>query len=161
MKKFTIQFVLIILVIFSALFFYQKNPDISNIPLVPKMPIFKEMEIKGNKLRVEIADTQEKRSKGLGGREKLASGEGMLFVFPKPEKHPFWMKGLTFPLDFVWIREDKVVDLLYNVEPPATGQTDESLSIYQSKEEVDRVLEVNGGTVQRLNIKVGDTIKIQ
>lgn len=160
MKKFTIQFVFVFLGIMAALFLYQKNPDVSNLPFVPKRPVFKEMEIKGSKLQVEIADTQEKRSKGLGGREKLASGEGMLFVFPKPEKHPFWMKGLSFPLDFVWIRENKVVDLLYNVEPPTPGQTDTSLPIYESIEEVDKVLEVPAGTIQWLDIKVGDEIKL-
>lgn len=161
MKKFTIQFILLILTIAGALFIFQQNPDISNLPFVPKMPVFKEMDINGNKLKVEIADTQEKRSKGLGGREKLASDEGMLFIFPKRDKYPFWMKGLTFALDFIWIREDKVVDLLHNVEPPAPGQTDESLPIYQSIEEVDQVLEVSGGTAGRLKIKVGDTVVVK
>ncbi len=88
----------------------------------------------------------------------MASDEGMLFVFPKLDKYPFWMKGLTYPLDFIWIRGDKIVDLLPNIQPPAPGQTDTSLPIYQSKEDIDKVLEVAAGTVQRLNIKVGDTI---
>ena len=70
------------------------------------------------------------------------------------------MKGLSFPLDFIWIREDKVVDLLHRVQPPTPGQPDESLPIYQSEEEVDKVLEVPAGTIQGLNIKVGDTVKI-
>ncbi|EKD90066.1 MAG: hypothetical protein ACD_32C00048G0002 [uncultured bacterium] len=159
MKKFTIQFILLILVIAGAVFFFQQNLDLSNLPFVPKQSVFKELEINGNKLKVEVADTQDKRSKGLGGREKLASGEGMLFVFPKQDRYPFWMKGLSFPLDFIWIRGGEIVDLLHNVQPPAPGQTDASLPIYQSIEEVDKVLEVTGGTVERLNIKVGDKVE--
>ena len=159
MKKFTIQFILLILVIAGALYIFQKNPDISNLPFVPKLPVYKELVIKDSKLKVEIADTQEKRSKGLGGREKLASDEGMLFIFPKRDRYPFWMKGLSFPLDFIWIREDNIVDLLHNVQPPAPGQTDQSLPIYESIEEVDKVLEVSAGTAQRLNIKVGDRVE--
>lgn len=160
MKKFIIQFILLMLVLAGALFIFQQNPNLSNLPFLPKQPVFKELEIDGAKLKVEIADTQEKRSKGLGGRQALASGEGMLFVFPDAQKRPFWMKGLSFPLDFIWIREDKVVDLLHRVQSPTPGQSDESLPIYQSKEEVDKVLEVPAGTIQGLEIKVGDTVKI-
>ncbi len=144
-----------------ALFFYKQNPTLTGLPFVPEQSVVKELQINNAKLKVEIADTQGKRTKGLGGRESLASEGGMLFIFPKPEKHPFWMKGLTFALDFIWIRGDTVVDIFPNIQPPVPNQSDESLPIYQSKEEVDKVLEVNGGTVQRLNIKVGDTVKIQ
>lgn len=123
--------------------------------------MFKQLEVNGAKLKVEIADTQAKRSKGLGGRQNLAQDEGMLFIFPKSDKYPFWMKGLTYPLDFVWIKEDKVVDVLPNIPSPAVGQADASLPIYESRESVDKVLEAPAGTIQRLNVKVGDTIKIE
>ena len=97
----------------------------------------------------------------MGGRESLASDSGMLFVFDRVDKHVFWMKGLSFALDFVWIKDDKVVDVSENIPPPESGQTDESLPIYTSKVEFNKVLEVNAGTVKKLNIKVGDTIKLQ
>lgn len=159
MKKFIIQFVLLIAAIGIAIFIYKQNLIITNLPFLPERPVSGQLQINGANFKVEVADTQKKRSKGLGGRESLASDEGMLFVFPKPDKHPFWMKGLTFPLDFIWIKGDTVVDLLQNIPPPAPGQTDESLPIYSSKEDVDKVLEVNGGTTQRLNIKVGDRVE--
>lgn len=134
---------------------------IPNIPFLPEQTRVGEVLINDNKIKVEIADTQGKRSKGLGGRESLASDSGMLFIFPKEDKYPFWMKGLNFPLDFVWIKGDKVVDILQNIPPPAEGTKDESLPIYLPKEEVDKVLEVNAGTSERLNIKVGDKIEIK
>lgn len=149
-----------ILVIVIAIFLFRANPDLSSLPLVPQAPVIKQLVINTVTLKVEVADTQDKRSKGLGGRETLAIDEGMLFVFPQPSKYPFWMKGLTFPLDFVWIRGETVVDLTPNVQPPAPGQTDAALQIYQSKEDVDKVLELNAGTIQRLDIKAGNTIKI-
>lgn len=161
MKKFTIQFIFIIIGITVALYLYKTNPSISGLPFVSQQTALRELQINNATLKVEVADTQAKRSLGLGGRQSLASDEGMLFIFDKPGRPPFWMKGLSFSLDFIWIMGDKVVDILQNIQPPTPGQTDESLSIYQSKEDMDRVLEVNGGTVQRLNIKVGDTIKIQ
>lgn len=163
MKKFTIQIILLVTVIMAALFLFKTGTQIPNLPFlpVPQVPVFKQAQINGDFLKIEIADTQLKRSKGLGGREILATDSGMLFIFEKFGKYPFWMKGLSFPLDFVWIRGDKVVDVFQNIQPPKAGQTDESLSVYESKEDADKVLEINAGLVQRLNIKVGDTVKIQ
>lgn len=164
MKKFSVQVLLLLTIIGITLFIYSSGSTIPNLPFIPFIPqpaTLKQLQIGSAKLKVEIADTQEKRSKGLGGRENLATDAGMLFIFPVADKHPFWMKGLSFPLDFIWIKDDKVVDLLQNITPPALGQKDETLPIYQSRVDVDKVLEVNGGVIQRLNIKVGDTIKIK
>lgn len=160
MKKFLLQVILLIIVIAVGIFLFQQGSAIDNLPFMPQPAVFKEVEINNNKLKVEAADTQAKRNKGLSGRQSLADNEGMLFIFPAVDKYSFWMKGLNFPLDFVWIREEKVVDLIENVPPPDPGQKNESLPIYQPKEAIDKVLELQAGTVQRLNIKVGDTIKI-
>lgn len=160
MKKFTIQAVLLIAVIAASLLLFKSGADISNLPFLPQKPVYKTLEIKGAKLKVEIADTQTKRSRGLGGKQSLAPDEGMLFIFPKADKYPFWMKGLAFPLDFVWIREDTVVDLLQNVQPSSVKLPDASLPVYESRENIDKTLEVPSGTIQRLDIKAGDTIKI-
>jgi len=150
----------LLIAIGAGIYFYKTNGQLSNLPFVPQGPVFKQLKIEGANLTVEIVDTQDKRNKGLGGRESLASDSGMLFIFPEPSKHSFWMKGVSFPLDFVWIKGEVVVDLLQNIPPPTPGQEDASLPIYQSREEIDKVLEVPAGTIQRLNIKVGDTIKV-
>lgn len=158
MKKFLIQFILLMIVIFLALAIF--TGKIPSIPFLPQQAKFGVITINEAKLKVEIADTQPKRSKGLGGRISLAEGEGMLFVFPKEDKYPFWMKGVSFPLDFIWIKGDRVADLLENVSPAQAGQKDADLPIYVPKEPIDKMLEVPAGTVARLNLKVGDSVKI-
>lgn len=160
MKKFVIQIVVLIAILLGALYVFAANPKVSNLPFVPEQPVVKQLQINDATVNVEIADTQAKRSKGLGGRGGLGQNEGMLFIFDKADKHPFWMKGLSFPLDFVWIKGDKVVDVSQNVSPPSLGQKDDSLPIYQPKGDVDKVLELNAASIQRLNIKIGDTIKV-
>ncbi|MBI3103753.1 DUF192 domain-containing protein [Candidatus Daviesbacteria bacterium] len=162
MKKFAIQAVLLLIVIALALVFFGPTAKVSKIelPFLPKPAIFTKLQIKGVNLRVEIADSQPKRSKGLGGRSSLGQNEGMLFIFPKADKYQFWMKGLIFPLDLIYIKDEKIVEILSSVQPPAAGQTDASLPIYQPQEEINMVLEVNAGTVLRLNIQPGDTIKL-
>lgn len=160
MKKFIVQAILLLLVISLAIFLYTSKSGLNNLPFLPQTSAIKQLQINDIKLKVEIADTKEKRSKGLGDRQSLATDEGMLFIFPKEDKYPFWMKGVVFALDFVWIRGDKVVDILSNIPPPTPGQKDESLPIYSSNEKVDKVLEIISGTVQKLNIKIGDTVSI-
>lgn len=161
MKKFIIQAVLLIIVIGLVLFFFRTNAQLPDLPFLPQTPVQKQLQINNATIQVEIADTQAKRNQGLGGRTSLGSDQGMLFVFDKVDKYPFWMKGMNFPIDFIWIRGNKVVDLLVNAQPPVSGQTDASLPIYQSSEAIDKVLELPAGTVGRFNIKVGDTVKIE
>lgn len=158
-KKFILQFVLLIIVIFVALLFYTGR--VSNIPNVSKQAHQSEVLINDTKIKIEIADTQTERSKGLGGRENLASDSGMLFIFDRDGMYPFWMKGLKFPVDFIWIRGDKVIDVTENAPPPGPGQKDQDLPIYTPIEPVDKLLEVNGGFVSAHNIKIGDTVSIQ
>lgn len=158
MKKFAIQVILLLAFIVGGAYFYKSGGQLSGLPFMPQGPLTKQVQINGVKLNVEIADTKEKRAKGLSGRDNLASDSGMLFVFPESSKHSFWMKGLSFPLDFVWIKGEKIVSVLQNVPSPAQGQPDFSLPIYQPEVEVDKVLEVPAGTVQLLNIKIGDTL---
>ena len=163
MKKFLVQTVLLLIIISVALVFFSpfgKSAKL-DIPFLPQPSQFKSIEINGNKLKVEIADTDSKRNKGLGGRDSLALDEGMLFIYAKASSHPFWMKGMRFPLDFIWINGGKVVDLTLGVLPPVSQAKDADLPIYSSKSEADKILEVNTGVIQKLNIKVGDTIKFQ
>jgi uncharacterized membrane protein (UPF0127 family) len=152
---------LLILVIgVSIIFFSPAGSRNIELPFLPVQQKFANLEIDGATIKVELADTPSKRSRGLGGRQSLGENEGMLFIFEKQDKHPFRMKGLSFPLDFVWFRDDQVLDILENIAPPASGQPDSSLPIYSSKEPVNKVLELNAGGIKRLNIKVGGTIKL-
>lgn len=162
MKKFAVQTILLLLLITGVLIFF--NPTGSSgkldLPFLPQQTTTSSLQINGAILKVEIADIDSKRNKGLSGRDSIATDSGMLFVYAKPGKNVFWMKGMKFPLDFVWIKDDKVVDVLSNVPHPTPNQKDESLPFYTSKEEFNKVLEINAGTIGRLNIKVGDTIKL-
>lgn len=158
MKKFAVQAIALLVLIFVGLALYTSK--ISLTPFLQTQLPAKDVIINGVTLKVEVAQTKEARNKGLGGRESLASDSGMLFVFEKADKYPFWMKGLKFPLDFIWIRNNIIVDFLENIQPPKSDQTDQSLTIYGPKVEVDMVLEASAGSVKRLNVKLGDTVKI-
>lgn len=107
-------------------------------------------------LEVEIADTAALRSTGLSGHPALADDEGMYFIFPVPAIYPFWMKGMNFPIDIVWLRGDKVVGVAANVAMPGSGK----LEIYSPPSLIDRVLEVNAGLARKLGLAEGVMINL-
>lgn len=108
-------------------------------------------------INAEVAASVLKHSAGLSARESLDADHGMLFVFPKPQSLTFWMKGMRFPLDFIWIRNNVVVDISPHIQPPHNVF---DFSIVRPKELANMALEVNAGTVKRLGIKIGDPVEI-
>ena len=117
----------------------------------------KEIVVGDSKILVEVADREDKRKKGLGGRESLGENEGMLFVFPESTSGVvFWMKDMKFAIDIIWIAGDKIIKIDKNVQPEP-GVADEKLKLYNPETDIDYVLEVNAGFSDKNKIKVGDT----
>lgn len=112
-------------------------------------------EIGGNKINLIVAKSDQDRIKGLSGRKNLAENEGMLFVFEKKDKHGFWMKGMLFPIDIIFIDDDTVV---YVVESAPSSAQSPNLTIYSPPEVVNYVLETNAGIAKKFNIKKGTKI---
>lgn len=108
----------------------------------------------------EVADTPDARMKGLSGRLSLPEFGGMLFVFEKPGFAGIWMKDMKFPIDILWIRNGKVVDMKENVPPPQLGISSD-LPIYYPTVPADFILEVNGGFSNSHSIQIGDRVSIE
>lgn len=104
---------------------------------------------------VDIADNMEKAYNGLSFRESICEDCGMLFPFNVKDKRTFVMRDMMFPLDIVWIDDDKIVKIDKNLKP----EGHEVDNFYNSIFPVNNVLELNGGYTDKNNIKVGDTIK--
>ena len=112
----------------------------------------------GNKVvALEIADTEAKRQFGLMKRKYLPENAGMLFIFDRPTKPVFWMKDCYIPLDIIFIRGSKIVNM-YTSVPPCKEIPCEK---YPSIELVDKVLEVNAGFAKKNNVKINDTVKFK
>jgi uncharacterized membrane protein (UPF0127 family) len=101
---------------------------------------------------VEIADTEELRTRGLMFRQRLPEDRGMLFDFETPRQVSMWMKNTYISLDMLFIREDgKIAYIAENTVP-------KSLDTIGVSEPVLAVLELAGGTTRRLGIRAGDTV---
>ena len=117
-------------------------------------PIDAWVEIRGQRVAVEIADTPEEQALGLGDRDELAWGHGMYFPYEQPAFYAFWMKGMRFPIDIVWILDGHIIQIDSNVpfEPGGNGPT------MRTKSLVDGVLEVPAGYAAALGWRGGDRL---
>jgi uncharacterized membrane protein (UPF0127 family) len=91
----------------------------------------------------EIANSGATMAKGLMGRSSLGENEGMLFVFPRSGKYPFWMLNTTIPLDAIHIAENGTVVDVIEMEPCGWNIT--KCPNYYPKAPAKYVLEVNRG----------------
>src|SRR3989344_4592701 len=118
-------FILILIVLGAVVFgFWQMAKKNTNMQMVQvtipekKAPATTPPFIDGAVMRVavgsattsaEVAQSNAKKTLGLGKHEKLDAGTGMLFVFNNPGPCPnpcsFWNKDMLFPIDIVWIRD--------------------------------------------------------
>ncbi|GHV78644.1 hypothetical protein AGMMS49944_04350 [Spirochaetia bacterium] len=102
-------------------------------------------------ITAEIARTDEQRERGLMGRQSLADGEGMLFVFERDRILSFWMKDTLIPLSIAYIAYDGRILEIHDMEP-------QNLLAIQSSRSARYALEVPQGWFARKGIKAGDVL---
>ena len=108
---------------------------------------------------VELAYTPESRDRGLEGRDCIPDNTGMPYIYASGEPEDAWMKGLLFPLDFLWIGADRrISDTHPNAPAPRSNTPDRLLTTYWSISEPTYVLETNAATISELGIKVGGQV---
>jgi uncharacterized membrane protein (UPF0127 family) len=106
----------------------------------------------GTHIRAELADTNEKRARGLMFRDQLPNDRGMLFIFNEPGQWVFWMKNTKIPLDIMWMDANKkIVDLVENIP----GCFSDPCLQYQPAYEASYALEVPAGSIKRLKLAKG------
>ncbi len=105
-------------------------------------------------VKVELADTPEKRERGLMFRKELPDGQGMLFLFDEEGEHSFWMKDTLIPLDLIFVDSaGKVTGIVARARPltlePRSGGPSRM------------VLEVPGGWAATNGVRVGDRMRVE
>ena len=135
--------ILIILLVAFLMFIY----------LLPKTPI---AEINGHIFSLYLAKTSEEQSVGLAKYNKINQNQGMLFLFQRADNYSFWMKDMQFPIDIIFIENNKVVDVFQNV--PVSPN--DNLPVYTTKTKANKVLEINSGLAKKYNIKIGTEVRL-
>ncbi len=101
---------------------------------------------------VEIALTPEQQRDGLMHRTEMAANAGMLFVFGAEAPRSFWMKNTLIPLDMIFVAKNGTINHIHENAIP------NDLTSVTSNGPAAAVLELNGGTASKLDIKPGDKI---
>ncbi|MGI8965979.1 MAG: DUF192 domain-containing protein [Limisphaerales bacterium] len=139
-----------------------KNKTQPNSPLEPSVPI--ETQPKLNTIRLylgaqeivaEMALTGEQMQSGMMFRTNMAEKEGMIFVFPYPQRASFWMKNTSLPLSAAYIDPEGTIQEIHNLQPHHTNP------VVAHSENIQFVLETRQNWFQRNNVSTGTVIRTE
>ncbi len=116
--------------------------------------VFAELYRIGDKIySLEEAITPEQQQIGLMYRDQIPNNGGMIFIQSKPRIIRIWMKNTFIPLDIIFVDSDNKIQYIH----PNTTPMDESIISF--KKTSAYVIELNGGTAYKNNIKAGDEVQ--
>lgn len=102
---------------------------------------------------VAVADDAQERAQGLMFVETMPTLSGMLFVYDRPQPVSFWMKNTLIPLDMLFAGADGTILRIHENAIPG------DLTPIPGGEQIQFVLEINGGLSGRLGITEGDLMQ--
>lgn len=111
------------------------------------------LTIRDIRINAEVADDPEEKEAGLMGRTELAEGDGMLFVFLRPQRMDFWMKDTLVPLSIAFINAEGIIREIHDMKPLDTSTTASAFR------DLVYALEVPRGWFAKNGIIAGDRIK--
>lgn len=115
------------------------------------------VELRGQRIQVELATDDASRQHGLMMRTELAADHGMLFVFPQSGPQAFWMKNTLIPLDILYFDTDRRLVSMQLDVPPCRA---DPCPTYPSEAPALYVLELSAGSAQRMGVHRGDELKV-
>ena len=108
-------------------------------------------------VRVEIADNDARRERGLMFRRSLAPRSGMAFVWPGDVTGAFWMKNTLIPLSIAFYDARGRIRRIMDMAPCRA----DPCPVYDPKTSYRGALEVNRGAFRRWHVKVGDRVVVR
>ena len=110
----------------------------------------------GKVLTVEVMVEDADRQMGLMFRPSLPEDRGMLFVFGELDFHGIWMKNCKFPIDIVWLDEEKKVVHVAESVPPCKA---DPCPVYNPMRRASYVIELSAGQARREKAVVGAAVR--
>lgn len=143
LKKIIVGTVTIFVVIFLVL----------TLALAIKTPSAK---INNHTFKLYVAKNSKDLQVGLSKYKSIPDTRGMIFVFNKLDYYPFWMKGMQFSIDIIYIKDNKVVTIYKDIKTDASNST-----VYYPTEPANMVLEINAGLSKKYGITNGSKVELK
>ncbi|APV48278.1 hypothetical protein BWI17_00435 [Betaproteobacteria bacterium GR16-43] len=109
------------------------------------------VKVGAHALKVEVADNDATRSRGLMFRDKMGENDGMLFIFPDLGYHSMWMMNTKIPLSVAFIGQDGKVLNVLDMEP-------NTQDTHSAAGPARYAIETNKGWFAKKKIKPGDQV---
>ena len=109
------------------------------------------IKVGGHPLKVEVADNDAARTRGLMHRQAMGRNDGMLFVFAEPGYHSMWMMNTYIPLSVAFLdAQGRILNILDM--QPKTQDT------HTAAGPARYAVETNKGWFDEKKIKAGDKV---
>ncbi len=148
MLKSLLKFIILIIIFTSLIFLFSKSKNINQNPKYI-------LNIANKEINLIIANTEELKTKGLGGIESLSENTAMLFTFDKKDFYGIWMKDMKISLDIFWLDENgKIISLEENISPNTYPK------IFYPVGKGSFILETNANFAKKNNLLVGKVLDL-
>lgn len=101
---------------------------------------------------LEFAKTKLSQMLGLMFRKNIPSEYSMIFILEKPSSVNVHMLFMRFPIDVIFLNEDKKVSGLSQLNPWLG---------YKAMKGIRYVLEMKAGTIERYNLSTGGQMEFE
>jgi len=103
-------------------------------------------------IQASIADTDESKTRGLLGWDRITEEQGMLLDFVIAGQYAIHMQGMKFPIDALWIDENGAIVLIYDSIQPNSGR------VYRSMFPSRYCLELKAGFCKKYDVRMGGKV---
>lgn len=103
--------------------------------------------------QIEVAESDEDKSRGLMFRRSMPESAGMLFPYWPPQEATMWMRNTYLSLDMVFITADGTVHRIEHGTQPFSEK------VIASEGNVVAVLELVAGVARKIGLKAGDKVE--
>lgn len=104
---------------------------------------------------MRLAVLEHERSRGLMHVPAMPEDEGMLFVFPRPQRMSFYMRNTRIPLDIGFFSPDGTLQEIYPMYPYVEDP------VASSRDDLQLALEMNQGWFARQGVRPGAKIDLK
>lgn len=126
----------------------------------PLSPGTQTVQIAGQTFHLELATDNAKRFQGLSDRAQIADDGGMLFVFPSARELAFVMRRCLVPIDLIYLDTTGRIVALHAMAVEPYDRSDHELKHYRSGWPAQFAIELQGGMIEKLKLKIGQIIKL-